>query len=126
MSILSIQCQEHLADAIRQMLSEVSAPVDGAHIERTPERVVKAYMDLLSGVAEDPAEVLRLSFEESAYNEMIVVENIDFVSVCFHHLLPFYGVCHFAYLPDKRIVGLSKIPRMVDILSRRPQVQEKL
>jgi GTP cyclohydrolase I len=107
------------------MLSEV-APEDIEHTKQTPRRVTAAYAELLSGVDKDPAEVLRTSFEESSYNQMITVESIDFMSVCVHHLLPFYGTCTFAYLPDKRIVGLSKIPRMVDILAHRPQVQERL
>jgi len=114
-----------LGEAIRQMLSEVAAD-DTEHTSETPRRVVAAYSELLNGVTKDPAEILRTSFEESSYNQMITVEAIDFISVCVHHLLPFYGQVTFSYLPDKRIVGLSKIPRMVDILAHRPQVQERL
>jgi GTP cyclohydrolase I len=114
-----------LSEAIDQLLTEVS-PNDLEHIAQTPHRFVAAFAELLAGVNEDPAECLRISFEESKYNQMITVENIDFMSVCVHHLLPFYGQVTFAYLPDKRIVGLSKIPRMIDILARRPQVQERL
>ena len=121
----SEDCAIRLAGAIDQMLKEVAGD-DTEHIDRTPHRVVVAYAELLSGVREDPAHVLRVSFEESHYNQMIHVDSIDFVSVCVHHLLPFYGQVFFSYLPDKRIVGLSKIPRMVDILSHRPQVQERL
>jgi len=121
----STQCKFDLENAIRQMLSEtVSAEED--HIERTPERLVKAYEELFSGVGQDPAAVLRVSFEEVQYNQMITVESIDFVSVCMHHLLPFFGFVSFAYIPNKKVVGLSKIPRMVEIIARRPQVQERL
>ncbi len=95
------------------------------HVEGTPRRVVKAYAELMSGIGQDAASVLTTRFS-TGINEMVGVENIDFVSLCMHHLLPFSGVVHFAYIPDKKLVGLSKIPRMIDILSRRPQVQEKL
>ena len=121
----SHQCATMLGDAIAQMLSEVAGE-DREHIKETPRRVVAAYAELLNGVHKDPAEVLRTSFEEARYDQMITVESIDFISVCVHHLLPFYGVVHFSYLPYQRIVGLSKIPRMVDILAHRPQVQERL
>lgn len=126
MTIFTPTTEVAIRNGISSMLTEIMGPEDRCHIDRTPERVAKMYSELLAGVKEDPASVLRTSFEEAAYNEMITVEGIDFISVCAHHLLPFYGVCNFAYLPDKKIVGLSKIPRMVDILSRRPQVQERL
>ena len=125
-TIFSERCNTMMIAAIGQMLSEIAEPGFNHHVERTPTRVVNAYSELLSGVREDPALVLRISFEETSYDEMVTVEDIDFVSVCAHHLLPFFGFCHFAYLPDKRIVGLSKIPRMIEILARRPQVQERL
>ncbi len=121
----SSTCADLLGAAIGQMLSEVAGE-DVEHISETPRRVVAAYAELLSGVRQDPVAALCTSFEEAHYNQMITVESIDFISVCVHHLLPFYGQAHFAYLPDKRIVGLSKIPRMIDILAKRPQVQERL
>lgn len=96
------------------------------HVRGTPMRVAQAFAELFSGVGQDPAAVLTTCFEENHYDQMITVCNIDFVSICAHHLLPFHGQAHFAYLPDKQIVGLSKIPRMVEILARRPQIQERL
>lgn len=95
------------------------------HVRQTPERVVKAFTELMSGVGQNAASALSTLFP-SSLNEMINICDIDFVSLCMHHLLPFSGVVHFAYIPDKKIVGLSKIPRMIDILSHRPQVQENL
>lgn len=96
------------------------------HSAGTPDRVVRSFVELFSGVGVDPASVLKVGFNEASYNEMISVERISFVSVCHHHLLPFYGTVDFAYLPNKHIVGLSKIPRMIEILARRPQIQERL
>lgn len=124
--INNLTWQASLSEGIRQMLSEFGEVGQENHTEGTPLRVVESYRELFSGVGKDPAEVLRVSFEEAHYNQMITVESIDFVSSCQHHLLPFYGTVNFSYLPDKRIVGLSKIPRMIDILARRPQVQERL
>lgn len=96
------------------------------HFDETPERVVRALREMCSGVEEDPAKVLATAFTEQRYDQMIWVKEIPFVSYCRHHLLPFLGMVHFAYLPAKRVVGLSKIARLVDILSRRPQLQENL
>lgn len=96
------------------------------HIQETPGRVVKMYRELFAGCYYDPKEVLRKGFSDQKYDEMVYVTDISFVSMCAHHWAPFMGKVHFAYIPDGKIVGLSKIPRMVEILSRRPQVQEKL
>ena len=96
------------------------------HIKNTPTRFETAMFELMEGAWEDPAEVLHSGFEETEYDEMIYVNNISFVSLCSHHLLPFIGRVHFAYIPTGKIVGLSKIPRMIEILAKRPQVQERL
>ena len=127
--LLSKDTESSLRLALQKMMRDVTNPNDPEdveHILRTPERVVKAYAELLSGVHQDPENLLRTSFAASSCDEMVTVETIDFVSVCIHHLLPFYGQAYFAYIPKGRIVGLSKIPRMVDILAHRPQVQERL
>lgn len=109
------------------MLVEISnGNHNSEHLKDTPKRFVRGFSELISGVHQDPEAVLKTGFEENHYNQMVAVEQIDFVSVCAHHLLPFHGVVHFAYLPNKKVVGLSKIPRMVEILSRRPQIQEQL
>lgn len=125
---MSMIWEDTLQLAISQMLHghEFVNVISEDHIRDTPERVVKAFQEYFSGVKEDPAAVLKKGFEAGRYDEMVFVKNISFVSFCAHHLTPIIGKVHFAYLPNEKIVGLSKIPRMIDILARRPQVQEKL
>ena len=93
---------------------------------KTPERVAKAMRFLTSGARKDPKEILRSAMFREEYRQMVIVKDIDFYSLCEHHMLPFYGKVHVAYLPDGFICGLSKIPRVVDIFSHRLQVQERL
>ena len=93
---------------------------------RTPKRVAKAYEFLTSGYTKDIDEVLNNAIFNEKYDEMVLVKNIDFYSLCEHHMLPFYGKIHIAYVPDGKIVGLSKIPRIVDVFARRLQVQERM
>lgn len=95
-------------------------------LAKTPERVAKAYQFLLHGYGMDPEEILTSALFEEDYSEMILVKDIEVYSLCEHHMLPFYGRAHVAYIPDGRIVGLSKIPRVVDVFARRLQVQERL
>jgi len=115
-------------DAVTAMLSDpgIAASISLDHRRDTPSRVVKAFEEYFSGVNQNPGNVLSKGFEEGEYDEMVFVKNISFVSFCAHHLAPFIGKIHFAYLPKGKIVGLSKIPRMIEILTHRPQVQEKL
>ena len=96
------------------------------HINGTPERYIKALEEYVSGYKEDPIEVLKKSFEETKYDQMIWVNDISFISHCVHHIAPFAGKMHFGYIPKGKIVGLSKIPRAFDILARRLQIQEQL
>ncbi len=93
---------------------------------KTPERVEKALQFMTKGYQEDVEQVLNGALFGIEYDEMVIVKDIDFFSLCEHHLLPFFGRCHVGYLPDKKVVGLSKIPRVVDAFSRRLQVQERL
>ena len=125
--------EELIEEGLRRMLrsplvipSGNMTPNQAEHSEDTPKRVVKAYKEFFAGCAQDPAEVLRKAFSEDSYDSMVIVANLDVTSFCNHHLLPFVGKAHFAYIPHRRIVGLSKIGRFIDILAARPQVQEKL
>ena len=111
---------------IREVLKEIGENPDREGLERTPERVAKAYRYLTSGYRQDASDVLNGALFTEEYDEMVVVKDIDFYSVCEHHVLPFFGKCHVAYMPSKRIVGLSKIARLVEMYSRRLQVQERL
>ena len=95
------------------------------HIRDTPRRVMESFGELFSGCFVDPKSVLKTSFADD-YSEMVYINDIQFVSMCKHHLLPFIGKAHFAYIPNKKIVGLSKIPRLIEVYARRPQVQEQL
>lgn len=122
------QAWGHLFDAIDNLVNEkdILKVVNKEHISETPRRVVEMYKELFSGCFQDPEEVLKKGFEDTKYNEMVYVNNISFVSVCAHHFCPFFGKAHFAYIPNGKIVGLSKIPRLIKIYAKRPQVQEKL
>lgn len=93
---------------------------------RTPLRVAKAYEFLTGGYAKDPKAVLNDALFDVQSDEMVIVKDIDFYSLCEHHLLPFFGRCHIAYLPSKKVVGLSKLPRLVEVYARRLQVQERM
>jgi GTP cyclohydrolase IA len=115
-----------IARLVTQLLKELGEDPHREGLERTPDRVEKALRYLTSGYARDPRDVLNGALFVEEYDEMVVVKDIDFFSLCEHHLLPFIGKCHVAYMPDRKIVGLSKIPRLVEMYSRRLQVQERL
>jgi GTP cyclohydrolase I len=95
-------------------------------LRRTPERFEKALRFLTSGYAQDPEKLLNGAMFAVCYDEMVVVKDIEMYSLCEHHMLPFFGKCHVAYIPNKRVVGLSKIPRLVNMYARRLQIQERL
>ena len=116
-----------LEDAVRVILRHMGEDPDREGLQRTPARVAKAYEFLTSGYAKDPKTAINGAlFSEQDYQEMILCKDLDFYSLCEHHLLPFMGKAHVAYLPNRKIVGISKLARMVEIYARRLQVQERL
>lgn len=117
---------ENLSTHYKDILSQIGEDPQREGLLKTPERAAKAFQDITNGYQLDPVEILNLALFTENYNEMVTVKDIELYSLCEHHLLPFFGKAHVAYIPDKKIVGLSKIPRMVTAFSRRLQVQERL
>src|SRR5205085_8998356 len=115
-----------MQDLIRQLLAELGEDPSREGLLNTPKRVEKALKFLTSGYDANIDDVLNGALFTVDYNEMVIVKDIDFYSLCEHHLLPFFGKCHVAYIPTTKVIGLSKIPRLVDVFSRRLQVQERL
>ena len=124
--VLDIPCKETVADAVLRVLKAVGEDPHREGLINTPERVARAYDELLIGYTVDPVKLLNNALFDVDYDEMVVVTDIDFYSLCEHHLLPIIGKAHVAYVPDKKVVGLSKIPRVVDAYARRLQVQERM
>ncbi len=118
--------QEKVKDLVKTLLTEIGEDPEREGLLSTPTRVAKAYEFLTKGYQQDIGEVLNKAIFNERYDEMVVVKNIDFYSMCEHHLLPFYGKVHVAYIPNGKIVGLSKVPRIVEVFSRRLQVQERM
>jgi|ERR1019366_4168815 GTP cyclohydrolase I len=116
---------QRIAAAVREILLAVGEDPDREGLRETPDRVARMYEEMFGGLRKDAALVLRKTFTEK-YDEMVLVKDIGFESMCEHHLLPFFGKAHIAYLPNGRIVGLSKLARLVEILAHRPQVQERM
>lgn len=140
---MNINCDDHLnkiaslfcdtnidKDEIEKSITEILLSIgedpnrDG--LKATPKRVAKSYEELLSGYRVDPRKLINGALFEVSYDEMIVVRDIEFFSLCEHHMLPFIGRIHVAYIPKKKIIGLSKIPRIVDMFSKRLQIQERM
>lgn len=117
---------KRVADKYRSILKDIGENPDREGLEKTPDRAAKALHFLTHGYDLDPAEILRSAIFSEDYSQMVIVKDIELYSLCEHHLLPFFGKAHVAYIPDGRIVGLSKIPRVVDAYARRLQVQERL
>lgn len=117
---------DDISEHVHAMLKTLGEDPDREGLVKTPERVAKAYQFLMHGYVTDPRAILESAVFEEDYSEMIVVKDIEVYSLCEHHMLPFFGKAHVAYIPNGKIVGLSKIPRVVDVFARRLQVQERL
>jgi len=115
-----------LEELTRELLVRLGEDPDREGLLRTPERFSKAYQYLTKGYKEDPADILRGALYSVDYDEMVIVKDIEMFSLCEHHMLPFFGKVHIAYIPKGKVVGLSKLPRLVEVFARRLQVQERL
>lgn len=121
----SLVDQPRIERAVREILAAVGEDPDREGLRETPARVARMYAEMFSGLHDDPRIHLRKFFTEK-YDEVVLVRDISFHSMCEHHMLPFQGVAHIGYLPDGKVVGLSKLARVVEVVSRRPQVQERM
>jgi GTP cyclohydrolase I len=117
---------ETIADLVRRILHMIGEDPNREGLRRTPERFEKALRYLTNGYQQDPEKVLNGAMFSVCYDQMVLVKNIEVYSLCEHHMLPFFGKCHVAYIPDKKVVGLSKLPRLVNMFARRLQIQERL
>jgi len=115
-----------LQHTVRQFLQNIGEDPDRQGLQRTPERVARMYAELTAGYQTDPVALINDAMFDVDYSGMVVVKGIDFYSLCEHHLLPFYGQAHVAYIPNGRVIGLSKIPRILEMFARRLQVQERM
>jgi GTP cyclohydrolase IA len=118
--------KDALAALVRNQIELVGEDPQRQGLRRTPARVAEAIEFLTSGYGLDPMTVLNDALFDAVSDEMVIVKDIDFYSLCEHHMLPFFGKCHIAYLPRKKVVGLSKLPRLVDVYARRLQIQERM
>ena len=118
--------RQSIKELIEELLIQLGENPNREGLLKTPERFEKAIRFLTSGYTKDVKEILNGAIYEEPYDEMVVLKDIELFSICDHHLLPFYGKCHVAYIPDGRLIGLSKIPRIVDLFARRLQIQERL
>jgi GTP cyclohydrolase IA len=123
---VSLEKSESIADLVRRMLQLIGEDPARDGLRHTPERFEKALRFLTSGYHQDPKKLLNGAMFSVCYDQMVLVKDIEVYSLCEHHMLPFFGKCHVAYIPDKKVVGLSKIPRLVNMFARRLQIQERL
>jgi GTP cyclohydrolase IA len=120
------EAQAELEQAVRTILDAIGEDVEREGLQRTPERVARMYAEVTAGYHIDPIALVNDAIFTVDYSEMVLVRDIEFSSLCEHHMLPFFGTAHVAYIPNGRVIGLSKIPRIVDMFARRLQVQERM
>jgi len=118
--------QERIKKAVAEIIGAIGEDATREGLVETPRRIAEMYAELFEGLEKDPLEELKVFFEAGKHKEMIILKDIPFYSMCEHHFLPFHGVAHIGYIPNERIVGISKLARVVEILARRPQLQERL
>lgn len=123
---IDLDRKDVIEEAVRDILVNVGEDPQREGLERTPERIARMYDELLAGYHVDPIALVNDALFDVEYDEMIVVKDIEFFSMCEHHMLPFYGRAHVAYIPSEKVIGLSKIPRIVEMFARRLQVQERM
>jgi len=126
MNPIKIREKANISELAEELLVQIGEDPTREGLQKTPLRFEKAIRYLTSGYTKDVTEVMNGAIYEEPYDEMVAVRDIELFSLCEHHLLPFYGKCHVAYIPDGKLIGLSKIPRLVDVFARRLQVQERL
>ncbi|MBI2845088.1 MAG: GTP cyclohydrolase I FolE [Chloroflexi bacterium] len=118
--------KERIKKAVQEIILALGEDPKREGLAETPERIAEAYGELFSGLDKDPREELRVGFEKPKNQEMVVLKDIPFYSICEHHFLPFHGIAHLGYIPEDKVVGVSKLARVVETLARRPQMQERL
>ncbi len=117
--------QDNIAKLVKELLSEIPEDPSREGLKETPKRVAKSFSKLYGGYNQDPKDIIT-TFDNEGYDEMVIAKDIEFYSMCEHHMLPFFGKAHIGYVPDTKIVGLSKMPRLVEVFARRLQNQERL
>lgn len=122
----NMQVPDDVTDRYKNIIKDLGENTERDGLLKTPERAAKAMQFLTQGYHQDPVEILKSAMFKESYNEMVIVKDIELYSLCEHHMLPFFGKAHIAYIPNGHIVGLSKLPRVVDVFARRLQVQERL